>query len=145
VISPTCPATFRVAAEHDIPTCAFCISRVSIVSTLTQGHLRKNVYHLQTCSKGNGLLCLHQKKNIQTFISSLAQVVFLPKSNHWIPVFHGTAFSIFQHADSRTTEVDELLFYGSLQIAFKKTASHFISRRYKACFFQYLCCHTETC
>jgi len=38
------------------------------------------------------------------------QVVFPPKSNRWIPVLHGIASSIFQQ-DSRTTEVDELLFH----------------------------------
>ena len=34
VISSTCRAIFRVAGDHDTPTCAFCINRISTVSTL---------------------------------------------------------------------------------------------------------------
>jgi len=71
------------------------------------GLLGKNAYYLQICNKGTGLLCPHQDKNMQ---------------NHWIPVLHGIAFSIFQH-DSRTTEVDELLSPGCFQKPFHKAAS----------------------
>jgi len=74
--------------------------------------LGKNVYYLRICSKGNGLLCLHQNKNIQTFIHRRRQVVLPPTSNHWIPVLHDLVFPIFPE-DSRTTEVYELLFHGS--------------------------------
>ena len=71
------------------------------------GLLGKNVYYFANLQQRDWLAVPSSNKNIQ---------------NRWIPILHGIAFSIFQH-DSRTTEVDELLFPGNFQISFHKAAS----------------------
>jgi len=98
------------------------------VQTVLLGLRDENFYFLQICSKGTGLLCFHQNIKIQTVISSSAEGSFSSEINRCIPVLDDSAFSVFQH-DSRTTEVDELLFHGSFKKHAHKTVSQLFLER----------------
>ena len=101
MISSTCRAIFRVATDHDTPTCVLHQSYLHSFDT-DSGLLGKNVYYLQICSKGNGLLCLHQNKNIQSQIAGFPYL---------------SCVLAYPTRQSRTEE-GELLFPGCCQIAF---------------------------